>query len=84
VSTSTACDPGFKFWTVGTHTDWFPVAGFRLGVDVLWTQIESKMDGATVTLARFQNRPAGTYAIDKEGILAVAARAQRSFPAGGE
>jgi hypothetical protein len=42
------------------------------------------MDGATVTLARFQNRPAGLYTIDKEGILSVAARAQRSFPAGGE
>jgi len=84
VSLATTCDPGFKFWTVGTHTDWFPVSGFRLGVDVLWTQIESNMSGATVTLARFQNRPQGAYTITDEGILSVAFRAQRSFPAGGE
>jgi len=83
VPLASTCDPGFKYWTVGTHTDWFPVSGFRLGIDVLWVQIEPNLTGP-VTLARFQNRPQGVYTVEKEGILAVAARAQRSFPAGGE
>src|SRR5207249_3874695 len=29
------CDPGFNFWTLGTHTDWYPVPGFRLAVEVM-------------------------------------------------
>src|SRR5215203_660058 len=65
-----SCDPGFKFWTVGTHTDWFPVRGFRLGVDVLWTQIESNMEGQNIIVRNaFQARPSGTYGITDEGIL---------------
>ena len=35
-----ACDPGFRFWKVGTHHDWFPVPGLRLAVDVLYTGVE--------------------------------------------
>src|SRR5262249_40119433 len=32
IPANVACDPGFKFWTIGTHTDWYPVPGFRLAV----------------------------------------------------
>src|SRR5947209_1486695 len=35
ISSSGACDPGFNFWTVGMVNNWYPVAGFRLAVDVL-------------------------------------------------
>src|SRR5215475_13530996 len=34
VAANVACDPGFNFWQVGTVTSWYPVAGFRLAVDV--------------------------------------------------
>jgi hypothetical protein len=78
-----SCDPGFNFWTVGTHTDWFPVAGFRLGVDVQWTQIETAYAGQTLVLNTSQGaRPTGLYTAKDEGILGVIFRAQRSFPAG--
>ena len=80
---ATRCDPGFNFWTVGTHTDWFPVAGFRLGVDVNWTNIETAYAG-NVTLTKAQGaRPTGVYVAKDGGILGVVFRAQRSFPAGG-
>ena len=39
-SAATACDPSFKFWTVGTHHDWFPLPGLRFAVDVMYTGIE--------------------------------------------
>ena len=35
-----SCDPSFRFWTVGTHHDWFPLPGLRFAVDVLFTRIE--------------------------------------------
>src|SRR5262249_10077202 len=80
VNSSGTCDPGFNFWTVGSHTDWYPVAGFRLAVDVMYTRIETLMDGQTVTLTKAQGaRPTGTYTPKDDGILSVMFRAQRAF-----
>src|SRR5437764_5677666 len=80
VSTSVTCDPGFNFWTVGAVTNWYPVAGFRLAVDVLYTRVETAFEGQTVTLSKTQGlRPTGSYTAKDQGILAVTFRAQRSF-----
>jgi hypothetical protein len=77
------CDPGFNFWTIGTHTDWYPVAGFRLAVEVLYSRIETAFDGQTVSLAKTQGlRPTGLYTAKDQGILSVHFRAQRSFATG--
>jgi Porin subfamily len=74
------CDPGYNFWTVGAVTNWYPVAGFRLAIDVLWTQIQTADSGLVVTLAKAQGaRPTGAYTAKDLGILAVTFRAQRSF-----
>ena len=79
-TTSGRCDPGFNYWTVGAVTNWYPVAGFRLAVDVLYTRIETAFDGQQVTLAKTQGlRPTGLYTAKDQGILAVTFRAQRSF-----
>ncbi len=78
----TSCDPGFKFWTVGTHHDWFPVRGLRFAVDVMYTGIDSAMDGQTVTLTTKQgNRPSGVYSAKNLGITSVVFRAQRTWGA---
>jgi hypothetical protein len=80
VSTSVTCDPAFNFWTVGAVTNWYPVAGFRLAVDVLYTRVETAFEGQAVTLSKTQGlRPTGSYTAKDQGILAVSFRAQRSF-----
>src|SRR5262245_12408421 len=77
------CDPGFNFWTVGTVTNWYPVIGFRLAVDVLYTRIETAFDGQQVSLSKTQGlRPTGLYTAKDQGILAITFRAQRTFAAG--
>jgi hypothetical protein len=74
------CDPGFNYWTVGAVTNWYPVAGFRLAVDVQYTRIETAFAGDTVSLSKAQGlRPTGSYTAKDQGILAVVFRAQRSF-----
>ncbi len=74
------CDPGFTYWTVGAVTNWYPVAGFRLAVDVQYTRIETAMDGQTISLSKTTGlRPTGSYTAKDQGILAVVFRAQRSF-----
>jgi hypothetical protein len=83
ISASVACDPGFKFWTVGTHTDWFPVSGMRMAVDVLYTFIDSAYDGQLVTLSKATGaRPSGAYAAKSQGIVSVVGRVQKTW--GGE
>src|SRR5262245_19177120 len=46
VPAAVACDPGFSYSTIGTHTDWFPVPNFRLGVQVLYVRIDTAFEGA--------------------------------------
>ena len=80
---ATACDPGFKFWTVGTHHDWFPLPGLRFAVDVMYTGIESDMAGADHH-ARHQGqgaRPTGVYTVKDLGIVSAIFRAQRTWGA---
>jgi len=83
VGAGVECDPGFNFWTVGAVTNWYPVAGFRLAVDVLYTRIETAFEGQTVTLSKTTGlRPTGTYTAKDQGILSVVFRAQRAFATG--
>jgi Porin subfamily len=82
-SSNNPCDPGFNYWTVGAVTNWYPVAGFRLAVDVLYTRIETAFDGQSVSLSKTQGlRPTGSYTAKDQGILSVVFRAQRSFATG--
>jgi hypothetical protein len=83
VGSGVECDPGFNYWTIGSHTDWYPVAGFRLAVDVLYSRVETAFDGQTISLSKTQGaRPTGLYTAKDQGILAVVFRAQRSFATG--
>jgi len=80
VAAGARCDPGFNFWTVGMVNNWYPVAGFRLAVETLYTRIESGFDGQTITLNKTQGaRPTGAYTAKDDGILSVMFRAQRNF-----
>jgi hypothetical protein len=80
VGSGVECDPGFNFWQVGMVNNWYPVAGFRLAVDVQYTRIETAFEGQAVTLSKTQGlRPTGVYTAKDQGILAVTFRAQRSF-----
>jgi len=83
VASTVACDPGFAFSQIGTHTDWYPVPSFRLGLQVMYTQIDSAFEGATITLAKSGARPSGAYTAKDEGVTSVIFRASRQWPAGG-
>ncbi|HVQ16785.1 MAG TPA: porin [Vicinamibacterales bacterium] len=83
VSSGVSCDPGFNYWTVGMVNNWYPVAGFRLAVDVLYTRIETAFEGQTISLNKTVGlRPTGSYTAKDQGILSVVFRAQRSFATG--
>jgi hypothetical protein len=83
VAAAVSCDPGFNFWTIGSHTDWYPVPGFRLAIDVLYTRVETAFDGQLISLTKGTGlRPSGIYTAKDQGILSAVFRAQRSFASG--
>jgi hypothetical protein len=85
IAATTRCDPGFKLWEYGVHTDWYPVPGFRLGAEVGAVTVESAFSGQTVTLNSRQGaRPTGVYAVKDQTIGWLALRAQRGFGGIGE
>jgi len=80
LTAATRCDPSFKYFTVGTHHDWFPVPGLRFVVDVLYTGIETATESATISLSKAQGaRPTGSYTAKNLGITSVVFRAIRSW-----
>jgi hypothetical protein len=83
IPSTSACNPSFSYSTIGTHTDWYPVPAFRLGVEVLYTQIDTAFEGQTITLPKSGSRPSGPYTAKSEGLTSVIFRAQRQWPAGG-
>jgi hypothetical protein len=77
---NSACDPSFNLWTVGMVNNWYPVAGLRLAVDVLYTKVETAFDGQQISLNKAQGaRPTGIYTAKDQGILSVIFRVRRSF-----
>ena len=86
VAAATKCDPGFTYFTIGTHTDWYPVAGMRLGVEVMYTGVDmNEFDNTTITLSsKLGARPTGAYSAKNDGIVSGVFRARRDFPAGGD
>jgi hypothetical protein len=74
-----ACSPDYSWWQLGSRTQWNPHPDLDIGVDVLWTHLNTAYKGANVTLAANGARPAGVYNIDDQDILSVMFRIQRNF-----
>jgi hypothetical protein len=73
-----ACDPNCGLWQIGTHHDWFPVAGLRFAVDVLYTGVDTAFGGQTI-LPGSRSVRARRYYLAKIRDLSVMFRAQRSW-----
>jgi len=80
VGAGVTCNPGYSLYQIGTHHDWFPLAGLRLAVDILYTGVNSAFAGNTVTLSKTTGaRPTGAYNAKNLGLTSVMFRAQRSW-----
>lgn len=79
VGSGNSCSPNYSFWTVGSRTQYSPVAWLDLGVDVFYTHFNSAYKGAGVTLGANGGRPGGLYTIEDQNVLTLLARAQINF-----
>ena len=82
VGNDNACTPNFRFWTLGTRTQYNPLPWLDLGFDVSWTHLDTPYSGTGVTLGSNGSRPAGVYSIGNQDVLTALVRAQINFQPG--
>jgi len=76
----TTFDPGFKMWQAGTRTQWNPVSQLDVGVDVLYTRLDTASAGTVLSLpSAVGARPAGAYTLSDQDVWSVMFRVQRNF-----
>ena len=75
------CNPDFNVWNVGVRTIWNPAPQFDVGLEVMYTRIETKNDPNQVALnfAGAGGRPAGVYLPSSESVWSSIVRLQRNF-----
>jgi hypothetical protein len=71
------CTPNFSFFQVGTRTEFTPVRGFGLGLDVFYTHLNTAYKGVG-TYSANAPRPATTI-LDDQNVLSAIFRVQRNI-----
>jgi hypothetical protein len=72
------CNPDFSYWQVGSRTQWNPHPDLDIGVDFVWTHLNTAFAG-TATLTANGARPGGVYTIQDQDVASVLFRIQRNF-----
>jgi hypothetical protein len=75
------CNPDFNYWAIGTRTIWNPVPNLDIGLEVVYTKLEQKMDPTTtrINFAGGGGRAAGLYVPGDQDIWSALFRWQRNF-----
>lgn len=74
------CDMDFRVIQVGSRTVWEPVKDLLIGVEVQYSNLASKNDGAVFTQSAVNNfRPAGRYLLQDQDIISGIFSVRRFF-----
>jgi hypothetical protein len=76
------CNPDWSAWTLGSRTQWEPIRGLIMGVDVIYQRLESARPdgtGLVTVLAATNGLTAGTYAVRDQDAWSGTFRIQRDF-----
>ena len=85
VGSGNSCTPDFSYLQVGTRTQWTPVSGLDIGLDVFYTKLFSAYKGANPAAGGIygpvSTRPA-VNVIEDADVWSAIFRVQRTFNAG--
>jgi len=75
------CDPDFNVWNAGIRTIWNPAPQFDIGLEVMYTRVETKFDPNQMVFnfAGSGGRPVGVYLPSSENVWSSILRLQRNF-----
>jgi hypothetical protein len=72
------CSPNFSVDQVGSRTQWNPHPDLDIGVDVVWSHLNTAFAGAAILPANGA-RPGGAYTIEDQDVVTAVFRIQRNF-----
>jgi hypothetical protein len=72
----TNCDPDYSVWQLGSRTQWNPHPYLDIGVDVLWTHLNSAHEGLGANTLPQGARVAGPVFIEDQDVLTIMGRVQ--------
>ena len=75
------CNPDWNVWNAGIRTIWNPAPQFDIGLEVMYTRVETKSDPGQVVynFAGAGGRAAGVYFPSSENVWGSILRLQRNF-----
>ena len=76
-ASAATCNPNSSWWQVGSRTQWNPHPDLDIGLDVLYTRLNTAFNGAAITAASGA-QPSGATVSDQD-IVSVMFRVQRNF-----
>ncbi len=75
-----SCNPDFSFYQVGTRTQWNPVPQLDIGLDLLYTRLNTAYKGATLAGGVAPGAPQNPVTfIDDQNVFSAYFRWQRNF-----
>jgi hypothetical protein len=77
----TGCNPDFNSWVIGSRTQWEPVKGWIMGVDVLYLKLHSAntASGLLTPLQASGAKPVQTYTVSDQSAWVFTFRTQRDY-----
>ncbi len=74
------CNPNTSWWQASTRTAYSPHPDFDMGIEVLYSALNSASKGSTVNVSASSGAlPPGLYTFANQGVWAVMGRLQRNF-----
>jgi hypothetical protein len=76
--TPTNCSPNFSFWQIGSRSIWNPVPNLDLGLEVMYSRVQTGFAGNAVVNANVA-LPTQNLAVADQSVLSAIFRVQRNF-----
>lgn len=74
-----SCNPDFQYWAVGSRTQWNVSPDFYMGVDVVYTQLNTASGGLVASVAGAGAQPTAIRTFDDQSAWTIQFRVHKDF-----
>jgi hypothetical protein len=74
-----ACNNDWSYWDIGSRTQWNVTKDFYLGLDVVYTKLNTANDGNAAFISKFDNQPTSWRSISDQDAWIVNFRVHKDF-----